>query len=244
MEPRYTVFKGSGPSPYLNAAVYVVTCTLLLLLVRYLNAALDQLERERDRANHLFGELQHRTANVMQNVSALLRHGMAQVRHDPVSTEVLRTAKSRFEAMASIHRRLYEPRAQTVSNQSLLQSLCDDLLKALGSSAEVQVFAEDKPLEHRKMFSLCVLLTELVINSTKHAFSALPEGKIAVWLTERNGMFKLDYADNGPGLPPDFTMTGPSLGGRILSGLAAQLDGKLVPVASGPGARFELEFPA
>ncbi len=243
IEPRYWVIKGAGASGYFNAIAYVITSAFLLILVRYLNKALDELERERDRASHLFGELQHRTANVMQNVSALLRNGMTKVKHDPVATDILKTAQSRFAAMANIHRRLYQPQSKGLNNQALLQGLCEDLLNALGSTAEVHVTADDVALEHRKMFSLCVLLTELVMNSSKHAFPHIPGGAIYIWLTERDGTFKLDYADNGPGLPKGFSFDGPSLGGKIMEGLAAQLGGKLIPIVDGPGARFELQFP-
>ena len=244
LEPRYSLVKGNGASSYFNAVAYVITSAILLVLVRYLNKALDELEQERDRANHLFSELQHRTANVMQNVSALLRTGMARVKHDPIATDILKTAQSRFDAMANIHRRLYEPQSAGMSNQVLLQDLCTEYLQALGSTAEVQVIADEKPLDHRKMFSLCVLLTELIMNSSKHAFPLIPGGVIYIWLTEREGIFKLDYADNGPGLPKGFSFEGPSLGGRIMEGLAAQLGGKLIPLTGGPGARFELQFPA
>lgn len=241
VEPRNS-FAMIWPSGFFNSAGYVLTSAILLVLVRFLNEALDDLERERDRANHLFAELQHRTANVMQSVAVLLRQGLARVKHDPTASDVLKVAQSRFDAMASIHRRLYSPQSRNVSLDDLISGLCHDLLVALGVTAEVDVYAENKELEHRKLFSLCVLVAELVINSTKHAFRDKP-GKIAIRLTENRGLFKLAYADNGPGLPEGFSLNGPSLGGRVLTGLALQLGGELQAFPGLPGARFEISFP-
>lgn len=242
LEPKHSLAL-VWPEGWFNAGGYVVTSIALLLLARFLNEALDELERERDRANHLFAELQHRTANVMQNVSALLRQSIAKVRYDPRAVDVLKVAQSRFDAMASIHRRLYEPQSRGASNASILQGLAEDLISGLGASASVQVFADDKELEHRQLFTLCVLVAELIINSCKHAFREPVEGAIAIRLTERNGSCQLEYSDNGPGLPDDFSFDGPSLGGRVMMGLVLQLGGTLEPITGVPGARFVLRFP-
>jgi two-component sensor histidine kinase len=241
LEPRRSMTL-SWPSGWANAGAFVLTSAVLLLLARILNDALDALARERDRANHLFAELQHRTANVMQNVSALLRQSQLQVRHHAEARAVLQVAQSRFDAMASIHRRLYEPEARDATHQQVIQGLSDDLLGGLGATAKSQVFAEDKPLDHRKLFTLCVLLAELIINSHKHAFSG-QEGRIAIRLTEQRGVWKLEYTDNGPGLPQGYSLDAKSLGTRVLAGLAAQLGGTLKPLVGLPGARFELQFP-
>ena len=44
---------------------------------------MKELEKERDLSAELFRELQHRTANNLQNVSALLRQNREEIRRDP-----------------------------------------------------------------------------------------------------------------------------------------------------------------
>src|SRR3981081_1536625 len=72
LPPRGT-FSLQWPTSHLTILLYVITSTILLLLTRGLNETLRDLEKERDLSAELFRELQHRTANNLQNVSALLR---------------------------------------------------------------------------------------------------------------------------------------------------------------------------
>jgi hypothetical protein len=82
LPPRGT-FSLEWPDSQLTIILYVVTSTILLLLTRGLNETLKELEKERDLSAELFRELQHRTANNLQNVSALLQQNREAIRRDP-----------------------------------------------------------------------------------------------------------------------------------------------------------------
>jgi K+-sensing histidine kinase KdpD len=96
------------PTAHLTILLYVLTSTILLLLTRGLNETLKELEKERDLSAELFRELQHRTANNLQNVSALLRQNREAIRRDPsMAVAVIYSAERRFKIMSRINRRLY-----------------------------------------------------------------------------------------------------------------------------------------
>jgi K+-sensing histidine kinase KdpD len=60
LPPRGT-FVLDWPTGHLSVALYILTSTILLLLMRGLNETLRALESERDLSAELFRELQHRT---------------------------------------------------------------------------------------------------------------------------------------------------------------------------------------
>jgi K+-sensing histidine kinase KdpD len=123
LPPRGT-FALEWPIGHLTILLYVLTSTILLLLTRGLNETLRELEKERDLSAELFRELQHRTANNLQNVSALLRQNRDAIRRDPIkAAEVIDSAERRFEIMSRINRRLYSPEMQDVEVTPSLETL-------------------------------------------------------------------------------------------------------------------------
>jgi two-component sensor histidine kinase len=90
------------------------------------------------------------------------------------------------------------------------------------------------------LMSLSLIVAELVTNSLKHAFRDRSGGRISIDIKGVRGVYTLSVADDGPGLPTDFSIsrTG-SLGQGILQSLAGQLHGKLVfDSSSGTVARL------
>jgi hypothetical protein len=134
LPPRGT-FSLEWPDSQLTIILYVVTSTILLLLTRGLNETLKELEKERDLSAELFRELQHRTANNLQNVSALLRQNREAIRRDPgKAVDVVESAERRFEIMSRINRRLYNPEMEDVEATPLLEALCQDILALMGNN--------------------------------------------------------------------------------------------------------------
>jgi two-component sensor histidine kinase len=81
-----------------------------------------------------FRELQHRTANNLQNVSALLRQNREAIGRDPSkATAVIDSAERRLEIMSRINRRLYSPELQGVEAAPFLEVLCQDILASMGN---------------------------------------------------------------------------------------------------------------
>jgi two-component sensor histidine kinase len=246
LPPRHT-FVLLWPSGYLTVLLYVITSTILLLLTRGLNETLRALERERDLSAELFRELQHRTANNLQNVSALLRQNRRAIEADPSRAgSVIEAAERRFEVMSRINRRLYDPEMQKVEMTSYLEGLCLEILDAVGNkNVTVTVRPSAIVLGRDQAMLVSLLLAELVMNAHKHAFQAGTPGLITVALERVGTNYRLLFTDDGKGLPEghDFA-TAAGLGSRIILGLVNQLNGKLRTISGQGGARIEITMGA
>ncbi|MCJ8143542.1 DUF4118 domain-containing protein [Ancylobacter sp. A5.8] len=207
-----------------------------IALVHVSFAAAERLRQEKavtaklyEEQRTMFQELQHRVANNMQFVAALLilhRREAAQAPERALTT--LDEARRRLETIARLHRRLHDPDRLALPMEPYLRELCRDLLEAAGARAVVcHVSAPDVTLGVARLTTLSLLVAEIVTNSLKHAFGPHGVGALDVTLSRlSSGRLELVIVDDGPGLPDDFDLErSPSLGLRIIQGLAGQLDG-------------------
>lgn len=240
--PPYGTFILATPH-VITMVIFVVTAVLELYIILSLNAAIADLSEARERSNVLFRELQHRVANNLQFVAALLMRRRKQLRSDSACTQALETAQARLETMSRVHRRLHDPQSVDQPLQCYLESLCSDLIGASDSpGVRLTVESPSVPLTLNGLMSLSLIVAELVTNSLKHAFAGRSDGLIAVKVTGGKGVYTLSVADDGPGLPADFGQRKTSsLGQGILQSLAHQLRGKLV-FDSGPGTVAKVIF--
>jgi len=240
--PPYGTFTLATPH-IITMVIFVVTAVLELYVIRTLNVAIADLSEARERSNILFRELQHRVANNLQFVAAVLMRRRKLVKSDPVCAEALESAQTRLETMSRVHRRLHDPKSLDQPLQSYLEALCSDLIRA-SDTPDVRLTVDSPALvlSLNGLMSLSLIVAELVTNSLKHAFRDGAGGLIAISITGRPGAYTLSVADDGPGLPKDFgETTKHSLGQGILQSLAGQLHGRLL-FESGPGTVAKLTF--
>jgi len=240
--PPYGTFILATPH-IITMGIFVLTAALELSVIRTLNLAINDLSQARERSNTLFRELQHRVANNLQFVAALLMARRKLLKSDRAAADILEAAQERLETMSRVHRRLHDPPSINQPLQSYLQSLCMDLIGA-SDTPDVRLTVESVPvtLSLNGLMSLSLIVAELVTNSLKHAFQDRADGSISVTITGRSGRYALCVADDGPGLPVDYIRPNKGrLGQSILQSLARQLGGKLV-FEPGPGARAKLNF--
>ena len=91
--------------------IFFVTACIELYVIRTLNLAINDLSLARERSNTLFRELQHRVANNLQIVAALLHLRKKTLERDSDGARALEAARSRLDLMARVHRRLHDPKA-------------------------------------------------------------------------------------------------------------------------------------
>jgi two-component sensor histidine kinase len=246
LPPRLT-FVLEWPAGHLAVVLYAVTSTILLLLTRGLNETLKALEKERDLSAELFRELQHRTANNLQSVSALLRQNRKAIEDNPSkAVRIIDGAMNRFEIMSRINRRLYGPQMLDVAMAPYLEELCRDILAALGSDQIVTIVRSNATvLDRERAMLVSLLLAELLMNASKHAFDPGGSGSITITLDREDSSYQVKFSDDGRGLPDDFDPSSSAgLGMRIVQGLVSQLNGSL-HTGSGPsGTTIEVRFPA
>jgi two-component system, sensor histidine kinase PdtaS len=71
------------PEGYVTWALFVLTCLIQLYVINALNKTVDELSLARDRSVALFQELQHRVANNLQFIAAMLRVKRRALEVDP-----------------------------------------------------------------------------------------------------------------------------------------------------------------
>lgn len=217
---------------------YAFIVTVDITLIHLMRVAGERLNAERavsaqlyEQQRTMFQELQHRVANNMQFVAALLALQKRKVIDNPQeAADVFDEAQARLQTIARIHRRLYDPARADQPVGQYLQELCSDLLDATGARNIVcLVDAPPVRLDLARLTTLSLLVVEVVTNALKHAFHGTERGTITIrFETLGAGQASLSIADNGPGIPATFDPdTSRSLGFRIVQGLAGQLDGTL-----------------
>jgi two-component sensor histidine kinase len=231
-------------------AFYVFIVGVDISIIDAMVRATERLDEERatsarlaEQHRTLFAELQHRVANNMAFVAALLSLQKRKVAADPAAApQVFDEAVHRLEVMAKLHRKLHDPAALDKPVGEYLRELCVELLEAGGAKGVTcLVEADDVRLDLSRLTALSLIINEVVTNSLKHAFKGREGGTITLDLKAlEGGRYALTIADDGPGMPaklPDKS----SLGLKIVQGLAAQLDGQ-VSTPSSKGAATRIEF--
>lgn len=231
---------------------YVFIVAVDIAVIDGMVRATERLDAERatsarlaDQHQTLFAELQHRVANNMAFVAALLSLQKRKVASDPAAaSQVFDEAAHRLEVMAQLHRKLHDPTALDKPIGEYLRELCAELLEAGGAQhVTCTVEADDVQLNLSRLTALSLIINEVVTNSLKHAFKDRSSGTIVLDLKRiEAGRYAMTIRDDGPGMP--LAPAGKaSLGLRIVQGLAAQLDGQ-VSTPSGKGAATRIEFAA
>jgi len=187
---------------------------------RRLRAALEQ-------KSLLIRETHHRVKNNLQIVMSLLSLQAGRLR-DSVAQQALRQAQFRVNALALVHRILYENEdLGAIDLPKLIQDLSRQILDAAGGATR-NLRLEFDLVPCRATSDLAVPLTlflvEALTNAFRHAFPDEIRGTICVSLLPvPGGKLRLSIEDDGIGvnLPDDST----GIGSRLIEAFARQVGG-------------------
>lgn len=193
-------------------------------------------------------EANHR---IMNNLSVLRSLVQMQRRRldDETAGQVLDDLGVRLEAMALVHRQLAHEAGEDpdFDAAAYLREFVDELAVTMASDRYEIRFDAPKSarLPRCKATLLALLISELAINASKHAFPAGRTGEISVTLKFVRGRYRLTVADDGIGLPDEFDPAASrGIGMKLVVGFVCQLGGTLDIRAGTPGATFAVTFPA
>lgn len=204
-----------------------------------------QLARALEAQKSLLYEVNHRVKNSLQLVTSVLVIEAAQLK-DPDARNALRTAQSRIDIIAGLHRRLYSnERHAVIDLGEALHEVAESVLRAAGrkdvtmvANIEAGVLAD---VGIATPISLAV--AEIVTNSVKHAY---PDGGGPIYLefAEIEGALRLAIRDEGPGLPgPNSGDAVTSMGMKIIIDLFRQVDGVVHQDTEAGGASYLIRIP-
>ena len=185
--------------------------------------------------------------------------GMAQ----ECSTVILRNLQRAAELIQSF-KQVAVDQASSERRQFGLRTYLEEIFVSLGprlkkTPVQVQVDCSPTLVVDSYPGALAQIVTNLVTNSLLHAFPPGRKGTIRLAAREEGGLIRLDYTDDGVGMPQDhlkkvfdpfFTTKrgagGSGLGMHIVYNLVTQMLGGTIEVTSVPnqGTRIAIGFPA
>jgi two-component sensor histidine kinase len=196
----------------------------------------------------LIREVHHRVKNNLQLVMSLLNLHARRIK-DPRAEAAFAEARSRINALATLHRRLYESETlQEVDMRWFLEDLCIELRRgglAGKRRIELTVHSPEEVVGPETAVPLGLLVTEAITNAYKHAFVGRDEGRISIEI-ERDSetTVVLMIKDNGIGFDPAApTSEPPGLGRSLIDAFVRQLHGELTVTTSTAGTTVRIRFP-
>jgi len=215
--------------------------TLVVLTVTDVTAArlADRLKDDLLREKHiLMQELQHRVANSLQIIASVLLQSARKVNSAETRSH-LHDAHNRVMSIATLQKQLATTQEGEVALRGYFTELCESISASMISDPgflSLTATVDDSKVDARVSVSLGLIVTELVINSLKHAFpGSRRAGKIGVDFRSSGSGWTLRVDDDGVGFPMDAQVARPGLGTGIVKALAMQLDADVKIAAGHPG---------
>ena len=200
----------------------------------------DALVREK---HVLLQELQHRVANSLQIIASVLMQSARRVQSEEIRLH-LHDAHSRVMSIATLQKQLAVTQLKSVELRTYFADLCRSISASMIDDPQrltLETIVDDTTTNSDVSVSMGLIVTELVINAIKHAFSdQTPGGKIMVSFAADKGAWLLSVSDNGAGMPVGKKRGKPGLGTGIVEALSKQLDASVTVLDANPGTRVEV----
>jgi|SRR5947209_7207409 len=216
--------------------------------VQTLNASLEQrvktrtvdLIAARDKAEVLLAEVNHRVANSLSMVAALVRLQSSGIK-DQIAKEALNETQGRIEAISAVHKSLYSSSdARFVDFDQYLSDLLSNVETSMhdeGHGASLRYELEPLKLKPDLSVNLGVIVTEWVTNAFKYAYPS-HAGEVRVLLKRiSEERAELVVEDDGIGRRADAAPKGSGLGTRIVNAMARTIGAEVEYISRHPGTR-------
>jgi chemotaxis protein methyltransferase CheR len=207
------------------------------------------LEKEKDdlirQKQTLLEEMEHRIANSLQIIASIIMLKARAVESEETRLH-LQDAHSRVIAVAAVQRHLNGSAVKgPIEIAPYLATLCKALAQSMigdNRPISIKVDGSGGAATSRNAESLGLIVTELVINSLKHAFNEnTKDGQITVAYDVSGSDWKLAVTDNGVGKPDGvFAQSKSGLGTGVVKALAKQLDAQVVTMSSALGTTVSI----
>lgn len=192
----------------------------------------ERKQAEEARKNELLlKEIHHRIKNNLQVISSLLYLQSKKV-NDKVIGEMFKESQDRVKSMAIAHEKLYVSGDMgRINIKEYIRDITTSLFQSYelySKSVKLSLIVDNILMDIDTAIPCGLIITELVTNSLKHAFSDGSNGRIFIEFHLENNKYKLVVGDNGKGLPKDFDIQKTeTLGLKLITTLIKQIDGTI-----------------
>jgi len=187
----------------------------------------------------LLHEVDHRVKNNLQLIASLI---LLQCRRtsDEAAQAALKRVLERVNAVATVHRRLFQGDPLQFDVADFVRDLTGDLAAAAGrDDLEIVLDLDHASIPASSAAAFALVFNELLGNALRHAFPMGRAGRIAVSLADTGSACVLTIADDGVGMAGHT----PAFGSMIVKLLCQQLRAELQVTDAQPGARVTVTVP-
>ena len=204
----------------------------------------NEIRIGKERAEVLLAEVNHRVANSLALVAALIRLQASTSKNDDVKAALTET-QARISAIAGMHRSLYtSDDVRQVEMDKYLGTLVQEVQSSVNMGEQgpsISLDADELSLTSDRAVSVGMIVTELLTNAIKYAYPAGTEGEVRVlFKSQSDGVAVLAVEDDGIGWREGETPKGTGLGSRIVKSMASTLGSSVTYVPQDSGTRAEL----
>ncbi len=193
----------------------------------------------------LLMEIHHRVKNNLAIISSMMQLQAFETDNDEVIDQLM-DGQSRVQTIANIHELLYKTESLSrIKFDENIRELSDHIAKTIKSDTQIELEFDLEPIELNinQAIPCSLIMNELFTNTFKHAFGERQSGRVTITLSEKGREISLRIADDGQGLPDDFSLASPTtIGHKIIQVLTNQLNGDLSWNSDKEGTRFVLKF--
>ena len=204
----------------------------------------ETIKRQLQEKDILLREVHHRIRNNIASIAGLLSL-QANTSKSPEAQAVLREAVNRVYSIRTLYDKLLgtEDYAE-VSVKAYLEDLIASIARILPQDVAVTLNHDIAAfnLDPNKLFSLGLIVNELLTNCIKYGFKDRASGTIDIILVQHAQEISLTVQDDGRGFPENFDLqTSTGFGLRLVQMLTRQLGG-IFTINSDHGARSVVTF--
>ena len=195
-----------------------------------------------DEKETLLREIHHRVKNNLQIIISLLNMQERKLK-DKDGLEAITETKARINAIALVHRGLYESTdLRVVDMQKFLSRLLPELSLALGlkkRKISISTQANCNPMEADTATPVALFIVEALTNAVKHG---VPRGgEISIYVSQKGSDVTVSVTDNGT-TSNESQIAENGTGTKLMKGFARQLGGILKKEADENGYNVTLNF--
>lgn len=207
------------------------------------DAGRRDLELALEQKTALLHEVDHRVKNNLQLIASLLLMQTRQT-HDEQVKKALRGMLDRVNAVATVHRRLFQAEdVQRFDVAEFVRDLVSDSVGALNRhDITVRLDLERVDVAAAKAAPLALVINELLCNALHHAFPVGRPGHIDIRIAREGAEFRIEIADDGVGMG-ESSKDGPCFGLNVVRLLCQQLRARFETAGNGSGVRMIVRMP-
>lgn len=202
-----------------------------------------KLEESLDEKELILKEVHHRIKNNMNIISSLLALQSTTI-NIPEAVHVFQDATARIESMGILYDKLYRTESyEIVSIKGYLSQLIDEIVQLYPDRQNIVIekHIDDFPIKTKTIFSLGIIINELVTNAMKYAFTGREDGLIQISAKKEDNHITLVFGDNGIGMSEIKYEEEKGFGMRLIDMLVTQIDGSCKIENTG-GTKYTIEF--